>query len=65
MADVITKLRINENFHDGRVVITQPKVGSGIQTELNTGHDYYDRINSGAIDAKYTTRFDDPMYYTA
>lgn len=65
MADVITKLRINENFHDGRVVVRSGTIGSGIQTELSTDHDYADRINSGAIDAKYSTRFDDPMYYTA
>lgn len=66
MADVITKLRINEDFHDGRVVITNPPArGSGIQTLLSTGHDYATRINSGAIEDKYDTRFDDPAYYTA
>lgn len=64
MADVITKLRINEDFHDGRVVFTSP-ISSGIQSSLSTDHDYAARINSGSIEDLYTTRFDDPTYYTA
>lgn len=65
MADVITKLRINEPFHDGRVVFLNNTFnGSGMQTMVSTSHDYSDRINSGVIEAKYDTRFDDPTYYT-
>lgn len=63
-ADVITKLRISEGFHQGNVVIVN-KTGSGITTMRSTTHDYSDQVNSGAIDAKYTTRFDDPQYYSS
>lgn len=65
MADVITKLRINEPFRDGRVVFLGGIIGSGIKGLEASSHDYATRIDSGVIDAKYTSRFDDTAYYTA
>jgi len=66
MADVITKLRTSQDFHDGMVVfLNHPTKGSEMQTKRSTGHDYSDRINSDSIEAKYTERFDDTSYYSA
>lgn len=64
MADVIQKCKSANDFHGGRAV-TVNRTGV-ISSRLSTGVDYdKTRIDAQAIENKYTTRFDDPAYYTA
>ncbi len=66
MADVIAKLKSGENTRGSRMVIKLPGYGTDrnfqyLANEFDEGH----TPDVTALEAKYTSKLDDPSYYDA